>query len=172
MTIKKPNEGEFKPYFTKYIDLMPADGNVLQHLQYHYNEFRLLVNSMNEDRLNYRYAENKWTIREVLIHMIDTERIFAIRALRISRNDKVNLPGYEQDDYVPFSNAENRTKESILQEFDTVRAATLSLFNSFNEEQLVRIGTASESTISVRAIAYIIAGHQKHHINIIEDRYL
>src|SRR5699024_9712056 len=159
-------------YTKAYIDLMPDDGKVLQHLQEHYGELQALITPLQEEQLNYRYAEGKWTLKEMLVHMMDTERIFTVRALRIARNDKVDLPGYQTDDYVPHSGAGKRTLEGIFEEFDTVRAATLSLFNSFNEQQLKRIGTADGHPVSVRALAYITAGHQAHHINVIKKHYL
>lgn len=172
VVISKPKEGEFTSYTKTYIKLLPDDGKVLQHLQKNYEELKALINPLQDEQLNYRYAEDKWNIKEMLVHIMDAERIFAVRALRIARNDQANLPGYQQDDYVPFSGAGERTAETIFEEFDMVRSATLSLFNSFNEKQLKRIGTADSSPVSVRALAYIIAGHQKHHINIIHERYL
>ena len=127
---------------------------------------------MPPDKLTYRYAENKWTIKEILVHIMDDERIYAYRALRIARNDKTPLPGFEQDDYVPFSKANQRSLASILREYKTVRQATVSLFTSFNMEDLLRIGTANDHPVSVRALAWHIAGHELHHLNIIKERYL
>ncbi len=171
-SISKPERGEFKASTQAYIELLPDDEKVLHHLQKHYKELKVLIKALPEEQLNYRYAEGKWNLKEMLVHLMDSERIFAVRALRIARNDQANLPGYQQDDYVSYSNADSRTSEVIFEEFDAARAATLSLFNSFSEKQLKRVGTADGYPVSVRALAYIIAGHQKHHINIIHERYL
>ena len=103
---------------------------------------------------------------------MDTERVSAYRALRIARNDKTPLPGFEQDDYAPFSNANERTIKSILDEYEALRNATLALANSFTQEDLLRVGTANNNAVSVRALIYHIAGHEQHHINIIKERYL
>lgn len=124
------------------------------------------------EKLEYRYAEEKWTIKDILLHIIDTERIFAYRALRIGRGDKTPLVGFEQNDYVPNAMAYNRTLESLVEEFQFVRNSTLYLFKSFSEEQLMYLGTASNNAISVRAIGFLITGHQNHHLAIIRERYL
>jgi uncharacterized damage-inducible protein DinB len=124
------------------------------------------------DKFDYRYAEGKWTIKDIIQHVIDTERIFAYRALRISRNDITPLPGFEENDYVENTKANERGIQDLLAEFSAVRYATLFLFKSFSEEQLKRIGTASGTAISVRAIGFIIIGHQKHHQNVFQERYL
>ena len=165
-------EGEFNPYAMMYIKLLPDDGLVLKHLKANFKKVKEFVLSLPNDKLNYRYAENKWTIREILVHIIDDERIYAYRALCIGRNDKTPLPGFEQEDYVPFSQAKKRSLNNILREYKTVRNATLSLFASFNKEDLLRIGTANGHPVSVRALAYHIASHELHHVNIIKERYL
>lgn len=125
-----------------------------------------------DDKLGLSYLPNKWTIKEVLIHVIDCERIFAYRALRIARNDKTSLPGFDENSFTKEVYASNRTLISILKEYTTVRNATISLFESFNEEQMLRVGIASDKTISVRAIGKIIMGHELHHIQVIKERYL
>jgi len=170
--IQKPMEGEFNPYAIMYIKLLPDDGLVLKHLKENFKTIKEFVLSLPPDKLNYRYAENKWTIKEILVHIMDDERIYAYRALRIARNDKTPLPGFEQEDYTPFSKANKRSLKNILQEYKTIRNATLSLFASLNKEDLLRIGTANDHPVSVRALAYHIAGHELHHVNIIKERYL
>lgn len=130
------------------------------------------IKNVPAEKLEYRYAEGKWTIKDIVLHMIDTERIFAYRALRISRGDKTPLPGFNENDYVPFAFANSRSIESLLSEFETVRKATISFFESLNEEQLLFMGTASNTAISVRAIGFIITGHQNHHLRVISERYL
>lgn len=128
--------------------------------------------SIPPEKENYRYAEGKWTPKDILLHLIDAERIFAYRALRIARNDKTALPGFEENDYVIEANAEERSMESLLEEYFDVRKATISLFLSFSADALKRLGEASGFSVSVRAIGYIILGHEKHHANVIIERYL
>jgi len=130
------------------------------------------VKNLPAEKLEYRYAEGKWTIKDIVLHMMDTERIFAYRALRISRGDKTPLPGFEENDYVPFAFANSRSIESLLAEYENVRKATISFFESLNEDQLLFLGTASNTAISVRAIGFIITGHQNHHLRVISERYL
>ena len=170
--IQKPLQGEYNPYAIAYIKLLPEDGQVLKHLKENFKMVKEFIESLSPDKLSYRYAENKWTIKEILVHIMDDERIYAYRALRIARNDKTPLPGFEQDDYVPFSRANKRSLSSIFREYKTIRLATLSLFTSFNKEDLLRTGTANDHPVSVRALAYHIAGHELHHHNIIKERYL
>ena len=130
------------------------------------------LNAIPKDKLEYRYAEGKWTVKEIIQHIIDTERIFAYRALRVARNDKTALPGFEENDYALTGNANARTLESLLAEYKAVRQATIALFNSFSDDMLKHIGTASNSPISARAIGFIIIGHEAHHCNVIKERYL
>jgi len=120
----------------------------------------------------YRYAKDKWSIADILLHINDTERIMAYRALRLSRGDDTPLAGFEQDDYVLTANANNRTPKSLIEEFKTVRLASLSLFESFSEKDTLKMGTASGTNFSVRALQYIVVGHQIHHHQIITERYL
>src|SRR6476659_3590194 len=130
-SIEKPKDGEFPPYANMYLQLLPDDGLLLKHLKNNFIATKELILSLPEEKLNYRYAENKWTIKEILVHIIDDERIYAYRALRFARNDKTELPGFEQDDYVPYSGANERSIQDILHELETVRNATLSLLDSF-----------------------------------------
>lgn len=120
----------------------------------------------------FSYADKKWTILELLQHLTDSERVFAYRALRFSREDKTPLPGFEENDYVQNARANSRTFESLLNEFQTVRDASISLFSSFNDEDMMKMGIASDSDMSVRAIGFIISGHSIHHMKIIQERYL
>jgi len=170
--IQKPPEGEYSPYAIMYIKLLPDDGLVLKHLKENYKKVNQFILSLHPDKLTYRYAENKWTIKEILVHIMDDERIYAYRALRIARNDKTPLPGFEQEDYIPFTRANQRSLASIFREYKTVRNATLSLFSSLSNEDLLRVGTANDHPVSARALAYHIAGHELHHLNIIAERYL
>jgi hypothetical protein len=155
-----------------YIKLLPDDGLLLKHLEKNFKRTKSFILSIPRNKLDYPYAPGKWNIKEILVHVIDDERIYAYRALRIARNDKTPLPGFEQDDYVPFSRAHERKLKDIFEEFETVRKATISLFKSFNEEDFLRTGFANKHEVSVRALAYHLAGHELHHVNIIKERYL
>lgn len=169
--IEKPTPNEYKAYYGNYIGLVP-DGNVLEILSNQNEVIANLLGEISEEKSIYRYAENKWSIREVVGHIIDTERIFAYRALRISRNDKAVLAGFEQDDYVPNSNHNNILIKNLAEEFSLVRKANIKLFETFTDEMWLRTGTASGSTVSVRAAVYVIAGHPIHHINVLKEKYL
>jgi hypothetical protein len=171
LVIAPPETSEYLPYYGKYISLV-AGGDILTTLQEQIKHTVESLTAVREDRGDYRYAHGKWSIREVLGHVIDTERIFAYRALRISRNDATPMEGFEQDDYVrngPFPHC--RVKE-LVEEFACVREATLFLFRSLEEGAWVRRGVANKAEVSVRALAYIIAGHELHHRNILEEKYL
>lgn len=172
--IEKPEAYEYEPYYQPFIDLVEGD-NLIQILENtHSATHKLIRNITNNqpDRLNYRYAEGKWSIKEVLIHLIDTERIFAYRALRFARQDTTDLPGFEQNDYVPVANADNRSIDSITQELVAVRRSSIMLFQNFDETMMRQIGTASGSQMSVRALSCIIIGHELHHCKIIREKYL
>jgi uncharacterized damage-inducible protein DinB len=170
--IEKPKEDEYAPYTIMYIGLLPDDGLVLKYLEDNLKATSDFILSLPEEKLTYRYAEGKWTIKEILAHIVDDERIYAYRALRFARNDKTELPGFEQDDYAIYSGANDRDIKDILEEFATVRHATISLFEGFDREALLRAGVADGKVMSVRAAAFHIAGHELHHINIIKERYL
>lgn len=170
-TLKRPGEKESNEYFRKYIQQVPQD-DFLETLEKAASETTAFLKTLNDAQWNYRYAEGKWSVKEVWLHVIDTERVMAYRALRFARNDKTTLPGFEQDDYTPFTNAENRSPESILKEFNAVRNATLELFRNFNDEMLDRLGTANGSPFTPRALGFVIAGHEIHHLNIIKEIYL
>ncbi|HEV7892542.1 MAG TPA: DinB family protein [Pyrinomonadaceae bacterium] len=172
MKIEKPGEGEYAPYAIRYIGLLPDDGLVLRHMEENLEATREFILSLPGERLTYRYAEGKWTIKEILVHISDDERIYAYRALRFARGDKTELPGFEQDDYAAHSGANARDIEDILAEFADVRRATVSLFKGLDREALVRVGVADGKVMSVRAAAYHIAGHELRHVNIIKERYL
>ncbi|NUM44402.1 MAG: DinB family protein [Anaerolineales bacterium] len=169
--IPKPERGEYAPYAIMYIDLLPDDGQVLQHLRKNLDATLTLIRSFPVEKLATPCAPGEWTIQEILIHIADTERIFAYRALRIARGDTTPLTGFEQDDYVPASRANEREIESILAEYTAVRLATCTLFESFGEEVFNRAGIASENRVSVRALAYITAGHELHHVQSIRENY-
>ena len=169
--IPKPRPGEFAPYTMMYFDLIPDDGRVIDHLQTNLHVILDLARSFPETRLSERWAPGEWTIKEILVHLIDDERIYAYRALRFARNDATELPGFEQDDYVPESYANERQLEAILSEYAAVRQATLTLFDSFRDEVWTRQGIGSGNPLSVRAALYHIAGHELHHLQSIRENY-
>lgn len=170
--IEKPRDGEYPAYAHIYIDLLPDDGLILKHLADNFAETRRFVESIPQDRLLHRYAEDKWTIKEIFGHIVDDERIYAYRALRFARNDATELPGFDQDDYARYSEANRREVGDLLDEFDLVRRSTIALFESMDEAALLRSGVADGKRVSVRALAYHIAGHELRHRNIIRERYL
>tara|TARA_Y100000588_G_C13601854_1_gene647434 strand:- start:55 stop:573 length:519 start_codon:yes stop_codon:yes gene_type:complete len=171
MLVSELPSSEYNPFYQTYV---MALGNVglFEELKTGKSNFLSLFEKISEEKLDFAYEEGKWTLAEAIVHTIDTERIFQYRALCIARNDKTPFPGFDQDAYVPYSNASNRTKKDLIEEYKAVRDSTISLFNSFDDESIKRIGTASGSKMSVRALGFIISGHQAHHIRIIEERYL
>jgi uncharacterized damage-inducible protein DinB len=170
--ISKPGPEEYPAYAAMYIKWLPDDGRILQHMKDQVPKTEQFVSGIPDEKWNYIYAPGKWTIKEVLVHIIDDERIYAYRALRFGRGDTTDLPGFEQEDYVPYSRANERSVKSILKEYATVRKATLSLFKSFSEEDLARRGTANNHVSSVRGLLYHLAGHELHHLEIIKEKYL
>jgi len=164
-------DGDYNLYYQVYIDTL-GDVELMDMHQKQLQNFPEFIESIPDSKLHYAYEDGKWTIAEVLIHIIDAERVFQYRALRFSRGDMNPLPGFEQDDYVPNSNAHRRSKESILEEYRAVRKSTISLFTNLDRQTLQNKGMASNSEMSVAALGFIISGHQKHHRNIIRERYL
>ena len=169
--IPKPKTGEYAPYTIMYIGLLPDDGLVLEHLQDNLETTIKFARSLPEAILTFRHAEHEWTIKEILVHIIDDERIYCYRALLYARNDATELPGFDQEEYVPYSGANKRELEAILEELVSVRRATISFFKSLDEEALKRVGIGASKVMSVRAAAYHIAGHEIHHINSIKENY-
>jgi len=170
--ISKPKIKEYAPYAAMYIDLLPDDGLVLAHLEENFRLTKNFILSLPEEKLLYRYAPGKWTIKEILVHIIDDERIYSYRALRFARDDKTKLPGFEQDDFTLHSNANERELKNIFDEYEAVRKSTIALFNGLNDEALTREGTADGKNATVRALAYHIAGHELHHLSFIKENYL
>ncbi len=172
LTIHKPQSNEHGAYYLTYISLVPDDGQLLQHMRDGLQAVREAVAAIPASWLTKPFAEGEWTVHEILVHMIDAERIFAYRALRVGRGDTTPLPGFDQDPYVPLSRANERTLDSILAEYAAVRAASLALFDSFDEEDYLRLGTASDNPVSVRALAYMLVGHEQHHLNSLRANYV
>jgi hypothetical protein len=167
----RPEPTEYAAYYEKYISLVP-DGDILDLLSRQMSETIALLNDVPESRANHRYAPGKWSIKELVGHLIDTERIFAYRALRFARRDQTELPGFDQDDYIRNASFDDYQLAELAAEFEHGRRANLSLFRHLKEDAWGRRGTANESEISVRALAYIIAGHELHHREILRTRYL
>jgi DinB superfamily len=170
-TIPRPGADEHSPYYATYISLVP-DGNLIEMLQEQQQETVALLRGLSEKQALHAYAPGKWTIKEVVGHLSDGERIFCYRALRFARDDKQPLPGFEENAYVPAGRFNSRTLGDLVAEFVAVRAATVHLFRNLNETELARMGVANDNPITVRAIAYIIAGHERHHLGILRERYL
>jgi hypothetical protein len=168
--IPKPQAGEYNPYYDKYVSKVP-EGDVLALLQSQNEETAALLCKVPEPRAGFRYAPDKWSIKEVVGHLCDTERIMTYRALRIGRGDTKPLPGFEQDDYIKTANFDSRTLADLVSEFQLIRQTTLALFRNFDEAALVRTGTASDSPVSTRALVYIVAGHERHHVQILREKY-
>lgn len=163
---------EYASYYGNYIAQVTNEYTLIEELEISLHRFIKFVQDIPMDKFDYRYAEGKWTIKDIIQHIIDAERIFSYRALRFARNDKAELPGFEENEYVIEANGNQRSIMELLTELSSVRHATLLLFKSFNEEQLCRIGIASNNPMSVRAIGFVIIGHQNHHQKIFEERYL
>jgi len=170
--IDRPGKEEYPPYADMYMRLVPGDGLVLQHLETNGSLVKKLFLSLPAEKLLYRYAPNKWTIKEILVHLVDDERIYTYRALRFARNEHKQLHGFNQDDFIKFSGANEKKLDNILEEYEAVRKATITFFNGLPDEALTRVGNTNESMASVRALVYHITGHELHHLNIIKERYL
>ncbi len=170
--MKRPIQGEYKPQYQRYIDLVP-EGDFLQELQKNKVETIDLFTGIPAVKHNYRYAENKWTVKEVLMHMIDTERAFSFRVLVCARGDR-QMPLYPLDENLYAANADvsNRSMENLLKEFETVRESIIFLFENLTEEQSKFLGNNITHTISTRALGYFMIGHIRHHNNVIKERYL
>ncbi|GCE15642.1 DinB family protein [Tengunoibacter tsumagoiensis] len=170
--IHKPHEGDYVPYTIQYLDLLPNDGLVLQHMFDILPILKALILPLSNEQLTRRCTPGEWTIKEILVHMSDDERILVNRALRVARNDLTPLLGFDPDLYAAHSGANERSIEDILEEVAAVRRATIALLNSFDEEALERASVMRDHRVTVRAFVYHIAGHFLLHINSIRDNYL
>jgi hypothetical protein len=170
-SIGRPEAGEYDPYYERYVSLVNTD-DIVTTLQRQPEDTQALLRPLSAKQAEFRYAPGKWSVKEVLGHLNDTERILSYRALRIGRGDKTPIEGFEQDDYVPNGRFGQRTLEDLLDEFLTIRKATVQLFAHFDATAAERRGTANQKQISARALAYIIAGHELHHRRILEEKYL
>ncbi len=161
----------FADYFNHYVNLA-NDTDVITSLKNSYNATKELLSDVTDEQANLAYGEGKWTIKELLVHILDTERIFCERALRFARNDKTDLPGFNHDDFVIASDATKRSLKSIMKEYKTIRKSTIALFKNFTPAMLEKSGTANKNKMTVLSVGYIIAGHDTHHRNVLVERYL
>lgn len=170
MTWRRPNPDEMAGYFERYSDYV-QENDPIEVLKKAKQTSIALMLSLSLDQWDHRYADGKWTIKEVWVHILDTERIFSYRAFRFGRGDQTPLPGFEQDDYILPSKAIERTIASIIEEYEAVRNATITLFKNLPREAHERTGLAANNKVSVRALAFIIAGHERHHVKGLYENY-
>jgi len=170
-TSLRPQAGEYAPYYEKYLTLVQSN-DILATIEDQRRQMLLMLSGRGEPDGDLRYAPEKWSVKEVLGHINDTERIMSYRALRISRGDVAPIEGFEQDDYVRNGPFARRSLEDLIEDYIAVRRATVSLFRNLDEVAWTRRGVANKNEVSVRALAYIIAGHEVHHRRILEEKYL
>lgn len=170
--MKRPHKGEYAPFHETYLQALPPRGTARSLLKNSLRTTQLLLAGLSSEQGDHAYAPGKWTIKQMMIHMIDTERVFAYRTLSFLRGDRIALPGFNQDVWMEQSDVSARTVKDLLQEWKVVRANTLFLLAQCSEEQSRFIGTASNWKVSVRAYFFIIVGHHLHHLQILRERYL
>ncbi|WP_411030853.1 DinB family protein [Spongiimicrobium sp. 3-5] len=160
-----------KPFYNTYLNVL-GDVDLMETLKNGKDNFVKLIEETPDEKLKYAYNEGKWTLAEVISHIIDAERVFQFRAFRFSRNDTTPLPGFEQDGYVLESNANEKSKEELLKEYVQVRNCSITLFGEMDDAKLSREGVASNLKWSVAGLGFVICGHQEHHVQILKERYL
>ncbi len=169
--IERPAAGEYAPYFERYVARV-GGGDILEILRRQAGETAAVLAGLSERDAEFRYAEGKWSIKEVVGHVADTERIMVYRAVCFARGERAPLPGFEEDEYVRHAKFGGRRLADLVAEFQAVRAATIPFFAGLDAEELLRTGTANNRPYTVRAVAFIVAGHERHHRAILEERYL
>jgi len=169
--MNRPTVTEYAQYYETYVGHV-SENDILAVLRSELDDLDVLLDRVPPDQETYAYAEGKWTIRQVIGHLIDGERVFGYRALCIARGEKQNLPGFEQDDYLQTSPYNHIALEDLLSEMRLVRLSNLAMFRSLDEEAWSRVGLANNNEVSVRALAYIMAGHTRHHMKVLKQRYL
>lgn len=172
MRVSEVQSTEYAVFYEGYVKQVSEEYTLMEELEISVHRFIKFVQNLTMDKFDYRYAEGKWTIKDIIQHLIDAERIFAYRALRFARRDQTPLPGFEEDDYVLASQGHKRGLQDLLSEFLIVRQSTMALFKTFDQETLQQVGTASGHPMSVRALGFVIIGHQNHHMRVFEERYL
>ncbi len=170
-SITPPNDGDYPEYFKRYISLVGGE-DVLEYFKNQTDSLANVLGSIPSEKLHYSYAEGKWTVADVAQHLMDTERVFCYRLLTFARGDKAEIAGFEEDEYAENVDTRSRTADSIINEYRSVRSATVTLLENLDQEAIGRSGVASGRQVSVRALAYMIAGHELHHLGVIKVRYL
>jgi hypothetical protein len=170
-TLTRPEHGALGPYFQRYIDLVPAGTEVLSDLDQLSLERRVLLSRVSAEDGRQAYAPGKWSVAEVVSHVVDCERVMTYRALSMARADPAELPGFEQDDWVVAAKGDERDLAARLDEADVVRGATVALFRSFDEASCERVGVAAGTSMQVGGIAWMLAGHERHHLTVLREKY-
>jgi len=170
-SLPRPAASEFEPYYQKYVALVP-DGDLVSVLATQIDATLTLLAGLDETQANHRYAPDKWTVKQVIEHMIDVERVMAYRAFRFSRADATDLPGFEENDYARAGRAAHLRLADLATAFAHMRTTTIDLFAAMDETMGARGGTANGASVTARALGYIIAGHERHHVGILKERYL
>lgn len=168
----KPGKDEYPPYYSTYIDKLSEDVYDLNYLVNQSQELMNIYSKLSDDQAKFSYDRGKWSLKEVLGHITDSERVFTYRALAIARGEKQNLPGFEQDDYVNEAKFNEQKLSDLVEQYSVSRSSTISLFKNLSDEAIARVGIANDNKITVRAILFIIMGHEKHHMGIIKEKYL
>ncbi len=166
----RPSATEFPPFYSGYVASVPA-GDILTILRDGKTELASTLGAVEESKGDHRYADGKWTVKTLLGHMIDAERIFSYRALRVARGDATPLPGFEENDYAQTAGSDARTVADLVSELLDVRASTIRLFDSLPDDAWARRGTVNSGVVSVRALSYIVVGHAQHHLRVLRERY-
>ena len=169
--INKPTTG-IPSFYQHYMDLVPGDGNLIPRLNDIMIETETIINSLTEEKLLYRYAEGKWTIKDLMLHLADCERVIIYRAMRFSRGDKTNLPGFDEELFVNAAHANDKPISEIMEQLKAYRAASILFIKSLSDDELDNSGTANGYPISARLLVNHLYGHHKHHLDIIKKRYL
>jgi DinB family protein len=169
--MNRPNENEYAPDYQSYINQV-NEADILPVLRAQMDDLDVLLERVAPEKETYRYAEGKWSIREIVGHLIDGERVFGYRAFSIARGEQQNLPGFEQDEYMLTAPYHNIELEDLLSELRLIRLGNIAMFRTLDEASWSRVGTANANPVSVRAIAFIMAGHVRHHMNVLRERYL
>lgn len=170
--MRRPKKDEYSPFHAAYIRLLPPKGTALSLLKKTFRETSALLSDLPEEAGEYTYSEGKWTIKQVLMHLTDAERVFACRALWFMRADRAPLPGFNQDFWMEYADVSKRTVKDLLKEWKTVRDNTIHLVSNCSDEQSLQTGTAGNFKVSARACFYIIIGHHLHHLEVLKERYL
>ena len=167
----RPYLSDFPTFYQGYVKIIESD-DILQTLKEQQNKTSSFFENLPEGKANYAYAEDKWTIKEVLGHLIDTERVFVFRALSFARGEEQPLPGFDENTYVPAGRFRDRTLQSLIDEYTTVRQASITFFENLREEDWAKTGIANKGNFTVNSLAYIIAGHNEHHLQVLTEKYV